>query len=76
MISEQLDKLGQIKLKLIMNFFAQISLSHMKFHIWPGPKMHYLHWIIVIMMSINRGVKLTILGAKWRLQLFFQPPEG
>ena len=27
MISEQLDKLGQIKLKLIMNFFAQISLS-------------------------------------------------
>ena len=42
MISEQLDKLGQIKLKFIMNFFAQISLSHMKFHIWPGPKMHYL----------------------------------
>ena len=28
MISEQLDKLGQIKLKLIMNFFDQISLSH------------------------------------------------
>ena len=65
MISEQLDKLGQIKLKLIMNFFDQISLSHIPVSstIGLGLKcMTLIIWIIATMIFINQGMKLTSLG--------------